>query len=71
MPATVIGTFVEERRTHLSQVVSSTGSGLFFAARCDAMRQRVEQKRARWERLAFSGSGHHAQVTFSFSMAPS
>ncbi|CDR15072.1 predicted protein [Streptomyces iranensis] len=33
MPATVNGTFVEERRTHLSRVVSSMGSGLFFAAR--------------------------------------
>ncbi|WP_343299097.1 hypothetical protein [Streptomyces sp. SID1046] len=45
MPAVVSGTFVAERRIHLSAVVSSTGSVVFFA-RCAFERHRASQYRA-------------------------
>ncbi|KUF18880.1 hypothetical protein AT728_07555 [Streptomyces silvensis] len=60
MPADVSGTFAAERRTHLSRVVSSCGVASFFAARCAATRQRVEQKRARCECLAPRCSVHRS-----------
>ena len=42
MPATARGTFVAERRTHLSRIVSSSGSGLRVFARDSALRHRGE-----------------------------
>ncbi|MET8129694.1 hypothetical protein [Streptomyces sp. NPDC005231] len=57
MPATVIGTFMEERRTHLSQVVNSAGSEV-LDVRESAFRHRGEHVRV-WERATIGSSAEH------------
>jgi hypothetical protein len=61
MPADVSGTFVEERRTHLSRVVSSTGSEV-LDARESAFRHRGEHVRVCERAMIGSSFGHISQV---------